>query len=578
MSFLSSPSALFRTLLTLLSNHVECRCGQNFCYICGKEAFDRLGSNHWAAGGCPRYHSAGSANAIYDPDDDDEEDILQLSFDTWAWNMAMQHSDPTMQADMRRILRHTLEDQAPPIPTLQNVRDVLRGLESYHVEHGVDPTEWASLVDQYRGDTILRVTRVPAQSTLFQNTSPVRYGVLSRPVGGVFNLASGIGQSSAHSWAGRVWRAYGAETRESFENYAVFDFGPGGDLAYREAVAEVIDILRTQGHMLSNGRLAFDTIPMSGNAILVEITGQRPIFEDGHPALPGFSDMSNPLTPLMVFISNPTVLEGHEDLFQRRLQDIEKANEIVRAEAADRATERLRLELHRLDAHILNLDSMTDLEMEAEIDIWRRVRAEPLPEQTSSPLFEEQHFALSSESVPAPAPSLPAQPLADADEWLAEMTRFEQILLEDLRQTGGEQHQRNNPHLVNGADLIDVGAHPEQAQMEPRSWQELVDSANRIALPEGQQEASGDSSEETGWGLQELADRTNNFAQDDRQEDAGAEDGSAQAISWMELADQANEINREDADVEEAIDRFLGLFDEPGDELLNDGVAGGEAR
>lgn len=106
---------------------------------------------------------------------------------------------------------------------------------------------------------------------------------------------------------------------------------------------------------------------MSGNAVLVKITGMRPIVEDGHPALPGYSDMSNSLTPLMAFISNPTAPDGYHEFLQLREQDRQRGHEIVRVEAAERATERLRLELRQLDAHNLNFGSMADREMQADI-------------------------------------------------------------------------------------------------------------------------------------------------------------------------------------------------------------------
>lgn len=55
-------------------NHIVCRCGMNFCFICGKEALDD-GSGHWAPGLCPRYNTIGSGREQYDEDDDDEDDI-----------------------------------------------------------------------------------------------------------------------------------------------------------------------------------------------------------------------------------------------------------------------------------------------------------------------------------------------------------------------------------------------------------------------------------------------------------------------------------------------------------------------
>jgi hypothetical protein len=45
------------------SNHLICKCGASFCFVCGKAAFDRPGGfNHWGHGGCPRYGKVGSGH------------------------------------------------------------------------------------------------------------------------------------------------------------------------------------------------------------------------------------------------------------------------------------------------------------------------------------------------------------------------------------------------------------------------------------------------------------------------------------------------------------------------------------
>lgn len=151
------------------------------------------------------------------------------------------------------------------------------------------------------------------------------------------------------------------------------------------------------------------------------------------------------------------------------------------------------------------------------------------------------------------------------------MTRFEQILLEEPRHADEEQHQCNNPWLVNGVDLTDAGAQHERAHMEPRPWQELADSANQIALPEGQEEASADSTEGIGWVWQELADQANNIMLD-----VHWEDGGVQGTSWRELADRANGVRLQEH-FDEQVDRFLELFDEDDDQELTGGNASDEA-
>jgi hypothetical protein len=49
-------------------NHVVCRCGAKFCFVCGVLALDN-GSGHWSVGGCPRYNAVGSGQEQYDDSD-----------------------------------------------------------------------------------------------------------------------------------------------------------------------------------------------------------------------------------------------------------------------------------------------------------------------------------------------------------------------------------------------------------------------------------------------------------------------------------------------------------------------------
>jgi hypothetical protein len=57
--------------LTEGCNHMICRCGTSFCFICGLEAghYER---GHWTRkNGCPRYNSVGSGQERWDHDSDD---------------------------------------------------------------------------------------------------------------------------------------------------------------------------------------------------------------------------------------------------------------------------------------------------------------------------------------------------------------------------------------------------------------------------------------------------------------------------------------------------------------------------
>ena len=55
-------------------NAMNCRCGTNFCFICGEHAEPE--SENWLRvdGGCPRYGAADSERAMFDDDFDDADD------------------------------------------------------------------------------------------------------------------------------------------------------------------------------------------------------------------------------------------------------------------------------------------------------------------------------------------------------------------------------------------------------------------------------------------------------------------------------------------------------------------------
>lgn len=58
-------------------NHIVCLCGTQFCFICGEEADHH--SDHWMEGGCPRWNTVESGQAMHDGADvadGEEHDIV----------------------------------------------------------------------------------------------------------------------------------------------------------------------------------------------------------------------------------------------------------------------------------------------------------------------------------------------------------------------------------------------------------------------------------------------------------------------------------------------------------------------
>jgi hypothetical protein len=62
-----------RIELSAACNHITCKCGMGFCFICGKEADGD--DEHWSRkNGCPRYNHPDDLDAEYDQYDDEEDD------------------------------------------------------------------------------------------------------------------------------------------------------------------------------------------------------------------------------------------------------------------------------------------------------------------------------------------------------------------------------------------------------------------------------------------------------------------------------------------------------------------------
>lgn len=109
-------------------NHVRCHCRTHFCFICGRPVVD--GQGHWRQeGGCPRFGKKGSTRAIYDDEDewndngDDESEVrgmrMQMDEDRegealrQAMEMQMQILDERRRELLQGRVERPIEDERP---------------------------------------------------------------------------------------------------------------------------------------------------------------------------------------------------------------------------------------------------------------------------------------------------------------------------------------------------------------------------------------------------------------------------------------------------------------------------------
>jgi len=290
-------------------NHMTCHfCHTNFCFLCGEEVKRPEATDHWTVSRniCPRYGPVGSA--MFDPTDDDDEheqftpltheqrmEVLAIMtqrlsqtgderadfreftafyIDTWAWNLAMQslRDDRIGQDHLRMVL-----EQEDGGPLWVNFEALLRG---YRPEHAVPEQEWAELfqagLPQIRRlfDNGPRIPGYPEESDFLD------HGMLTQPVGGVFNMMSPASRLEAFMWMYNTTRDW--ENLDVSQRSAVFDMGPGDDDMMRERVGDLMDHMRLQRWFE-----IFTFLPMHNAGVLVTVEAPRSVRNnDGSVWLP----------------------------------------------------------------------------------------------------------------------------------------------------------------------------------------------------------------------------------------------------------------------------------------------------
>lgn len=304
-------------------NHIVCEyCSQHFCYICGNEALE--GSQHWsrADGGCPRWNGANDANAHFDDDDDsvdDDDDSVDeeeeggvrggewtpgVSFDTWTWNVTMQDANAETRALMHRVLQLPVENATQGPLSDVELEALVDAMLENRPQHGMTDQEWQALVELHHGVVarFLRTNFDFAQRDEFSTS----HGVLTNPVGGVFNLSNENARQAAYEWAHQRRRAWTPANDNTALNYAIFDVGPGS-LDDRFRASDLMNLLGNRGDFW--GEMDFEAIstPFS-ESLLVKVTGWG--LAHSEPVNGRLPERNNPLEGLVSLFLPRTDLAG----------------------------------------------------------------------------------------------------------------------------------------------------------------------------------------------------------------------------------------------------------------------------
>ena len=264
-------------------NHMTCKsCRTSYCFICGKEALGNSG--HWSnpihGGSCPRYGPIGSGT--YDTEEEDEEEneeigwTADISFETWSWNVMMQNASGLLQLLMQHMLGLPVANMRQGELNFEERRLLLRNMLQYWPEHGVSREVWAETVVEHRHEAMAFLR---GGNFVFENgfgPDPVIvHGVLARPVGGVFNLASESARRDAYEWAQQRYDAWTPATADHPLNFAIFDIGPGA-LEDRVQASELLVLLADSGEEVTQNQMEFTSIRSeSGVFLLAQVTGFR---------------------------------------------------------------------------------------------------------------------------------------------------------------------------------------------------------------------------------------------------------------------------------------------------------------
>lgn len=317
-------------------DHISCPCGASFCFICGNAAFDREdGFNHWALGGCPKYHAPNSGreqydNGTYDPSephllplgrvhgalryvngDDEHNDEPYRNADALSWNdcnhqhnlydqfghlflsyrerhaMACGDFNHAMQSTSKAAhlgvtLRRILDPHLGPVTSTQHQAILDAMSKSFRPGEAAPPhfdCRW------WHGELLEEVLALRKREARNANRPHYPFvfsghsadiGLLYAPIGGIFNLRNEESRPSALQWVTRTLLEFKSEDDPA--NLALFNISPGHRSA---SMLRIFNAFRKCQLVLPRYRITFTRI--TNGAILVRV------WKRSDP-LPGYPD------------------------------------------------------------------------------------------------------------------------------------------------------------------------------------------------------------------------------------------------------------------------------------------------
>jgi hypothetical protein len=208
----------------------------------------------------------------------------------------------TTGAEMRTLMQRLLLLPNPNIVragplTVAERESIITAMFRYHPQHGVPERDWQRLVSENRF-VLRRFVEVEHANTvlnrLYVPEFPISQGVLSHPVGGIFNMVDPASRREAYAWAHRRQRLWHPDEAEHPDNFAVFDIGPGEGVYAQLRAAQIFDLLLDQGFQLTDRQVLFERVSTQhAHSLLVIITGDG--FGPQRRSSLGGIDLANPL-------------------------------------------------------------------------------------------------------------------------------------------------------------------------------------------------------------------------------------------------------------------------------------------
>jgi hypothetical protein len=195
-------------------NYIICEaCTQDFCFLCGIEAFD--GTDHWTRAGCPRFGPRGALNPVHDPQPNEtEDDVFVTDEQVTHFNVAMQTSDLAIQ----NVLRLFVDASGPEI-TDEHRTTATAATGSFHPLNGIPEVDWnapratalhTAHASQFlemllivRETEIMRYEPPPPgalQDThIFASAGPFR-NIIQGPLSQAFDMSTPDSRDDAYNW------------------------------------------------------------------------------------------------------------------------------------------------------------------------------------------------------------------------------------------------------------------------------------------------------------------------------------------------------------------------------------------